>query len=231
MRNDDIGFFWQDVVQDTARGQIIRPQPPIPETGWVMPKDFPNLSSASCLAIDTETYDPDLLVRGPGWARGSGHIVGVSVGVPEGQTWYFPVRHTIRPETNMDPENVFAWLRATLGDKAQPKVGANLMYDIGWLSEENVAVCGTLCDVQYAEALLDERSEVALDVLGEKYLGIGKTDELIYQWCSDFYGGAANGKQRANLWRAPPSLVGPYACGDVDLPLRILQKQWPLLNM
>lgn len=230
MRNDEVGFFWQDERQASARGEIIRPPPPIPDTGWTPPKDFPNLSAASCLAIDTETYDPELLERGPGWARGKGHLVGVSIGVPEGQSWYFPIRHAICPETNLNPAATFAWLRDTLGDKRQPKIGANLIYDIGWLSEENIEVCGSLWDVQYAEALLDEHAEVALEVLGEKYLGIGKTSELVYQWCSDFYGGAPNGKQRANLWRAPPSLVGPYACGDVDLPLRVLQKQWPLLE-
>lgn len=230
MREDEVGFFWQDLRQESTRGQIIRPQPPIPDTGWEAPKDFPNLSGASCLSLDTETCDPNLLERGPGWARGDGHIVGVSVGVPEGHSWYFPVRHTICPETNMNPEAVFAWLRDTLADAKQPKVGANLLYDVGWLSEENVAVRGPLCDVQFAEALLDERSEVSLDVLGEKYLGVGKTDEVLYQWCADFYGGPVNGGQRKNLWRAPPCLVGPYACGDVDLPLRILQKQWPLLE-
>lgn len=229
MRNDDVGMFWEDVKQDTARGQIIRPMPPIPDTGWVAPKEFPRLDAASALSIDTETYDPELLERGPGWARGKGHIVGVSIAVPEGQSWYFPVRHTIQPETNLPPEGVFSWLRDTLGNAKQPKVGANLIYDIGWLSEEGVSVVGNLWDVQSAEALLDERSQVALENLGEKYLGEGKVTEDVYQWCSDFYGGSTK-DPRKNLWRAPPCLVGPYAQGDAELPFRVLQKQWPLLE-
>ena len=229
MRFDNAGMFWEDLVQESSRGQIIRNQPPIPETGWTTPNSFPRLDSASCISLDTETYDPDLLTRGPGWARGVGHIVGVSIGV-EDAAWYFPIRHTIRPETNMLPEAVFAWLKDTLRNPKQPKIGANLMYDVGWLGEEGVDVLGPLYDVQFAEALLDERSEVSLEVLAQKYLGIGKETELVYQWCSDFYGGAVGGGQRANLWRAPASLVGPYACSDATLPLKVLAKQWPLLE-
>jgi len=186
------------------------------------------LDSARVLALDTETYDPELLTNGPGWARGKGHIVGVSLAVPDGHSWYFPVRHTIQPETNMDPEKVFRWLRDVLGTPT-PKVGANLLYDIGWLSEEKVSVKGGLYDVQFAEALLAEGSDVTLNSLAKLYLGIGKVTEEVYQWCSDFYGGSLT-DQRKNLWRAPPCLVGPYACGDAALPLAILAKQWPKLE-
>lgn len=229
MRNDAIGMFWEDVQTDRVRGEVIRPQPPIPDTGWVTPKEFPRLDSAAVISLDTETYDPELLERGPGWARGSGHIVGVSIAVPGHRGWYFPVRHTIQPETNMDPGKVFRWLADSLKGQ-QPKVGANLIYDIGWLAEEGVQVCGPLYDVQYAEALLDEAAEVNLEALCQRYLGMGKVTEQVYQWCADFYGGNADHQQRKNLWRAPPCLVGPYAIGDVELPLQVLEKQWPLLD-
>lgn len=228
MRADAVGMFWEDVQEDRKRGEIIRPQPPIPDTGWIAPKDFPRLDNVPVISFDTETWDPDLIERGPGWARGVGHVVGVSVAVPDA-AWYFPVRHTILPETNLVPEGVFAWLRDVLGT-ATPKIGANLIYDIGWLSEEGVTVRGELFDVQYAEALLDERAEVGLEFLGQRYLGAGKDTELIYQWCSDFYGGAVTGQQRKNLWRAPPCLVGPYAEADARLPLQVLEKQWPRLE-
>lgn len=229
MRADDVGFFWEDLPVATKRGEVQRPMPPIPETGWRAPSEFPRLDSALSLAIDTETYDPNLLERGPGWARGDGHIVGVSLAVPDGMAWYFPVRHTVRPETNMNPDTVFAWLRDTLKSSI-PKIGANLLYDIGWLSEEGVAVCGPLYDVQFAEALLAEGTSVAVEDLAGKYLSSGKETDLVYQWCSDFYGGNATPAQRKNLWRAPPSLVGPYAMADARLPLQILAKQWSALE-
>lgn len=229
MRDDAVGMFWEDVQTDRVRGEVIRPQPPIPDTGWVTPKEFPRLESAPVICLDTETWDPELLERGPGWARGIGHVVGVSIAVPNHPGWYFPVRHTIQPETNMDPEKVFRWLGDALGTQT-PKVGANLLYDVGWLAEEGVPVNGPLFDVQFAEALLDESAEVNLEALCRRYLGMGKVTDMVYQWCADFYGGNANGAQRKNLWRAPPCLVGPYAIGDVELPLKILEKQWPQLE-
>jgi DNA polymerase I-like protein with 3'-5' exonuclease and polymerase domains len=228
MRIDSIGFFWED-LQSTGRNKTVRAMPPIPETGWVKPSYLPDLSQAPAIAIDCETYDPELLDNGPGWARGKGHIVGVSIGVPGGHRWYFPLRHEIEKEDNWPVEPVMAWLSAMLGNPKQPKIGANLIYDVGWLRQEGVIVRGELMDVQFAEALLDERSEVALEILAQKYLGEGKESSLLYRWSSDFYGGPVTGKQRANIYRSPPRLVGPYAESDADLPLRLIEKLYPLL--
>jgi DNA polymerase I-like protein with 3'-5' exonuclease and polymerase domains len=229
MRFDAKGLFWEDEIVQRGKRNMLRPMPPIPDTGWQPPTEFPNLSRASVISLDCETYDPELLDCGPGWARGRGHIVGVSIGVDGGGRWYFPMRHEVEPEYNMDPQKVLAWLRDTLSDDSQPKIGANIQYDIGWLKQEGVNVKGELVDVQYAEALLDEGSEVALEVLGQKYLGEGKESNLLYDWCAKFYGGKPNGKQRANIYRAPARLVGPYAESDVDLPLRISTAVYPLL--
>lgn len=230
MRDDADGMFWQD-VQTSGRGaKCVRAMPPIPDTGWTPPTSFPDLSRARVLSIDCETKDLELLDHGPGWARNRGHIVGVSVGADGGGRWYFPIRHEVMAEHNIPPEQVFAWLKDTLANRFQPKVGANLMYDLGWLRHEGVPVLGELVDVQYGEALLDERSEVALEVMAQKYLGEGKESNLLYKWCADFYGGKPNSAQRANIYRAPPCLVGPYAESDADLPLRLAVKLYPLLE-
>lgn len=220
-RPDSIGFFWQDeTIYGKGKKHSARLMPPIPETGWKVANYFPDLSGAPFMAIDTETFDPELLTHGPGWARGVGHIVGVSVSVPGGR-WYYPMRHTIQPEDNVNPDLVLMWLRHTLGNPNQPKVGANLMYDVGWLEYEKVQVKGELVDVQFAEALLDERAKVSLEQLSRKYLQEGKDSNLLYQWCSDYYGGMPNPDQRANIYRAPPCLVGSYAESDADLPMRL----------
>lgn len=227
MRSDAIGMFWEDLP--SVRGSVVRVMPDIPDTGWRRPDFFPNLSTAPAISIDVETKDLDLLEKGPGWARNAGHIVGVSVGVPNGGRWYFPIRHEIEPEWNFPPEAVMVWLRDTLANRNQPKVGANLYYDIGWLKHEGVEVKGELVDVQFAEALLDERARVSLEHLGQKYLGEGKESNVLYQWCADYYGGKASSDQRKNIWRAPPRLVGPYAESDADLPLRVAKEIYPLL--
>jgi len=217
------GLFWQD-----SAPAVTRLMPPIPDTGWKPPRDFPNLAAAHALSIDVETYDPDLLEHGPGWARGKGHIVGVVVGTDDGHRWYFPIRHTVEPQDNLDPARVLAWAAVELARPTQPKVGANLIYDVGWLRQEGVRVAGDLFDVEFAEALLDEAATVNLDDLGQRYLGTGKTSSALYDWCRAWYGGGID--QRANIYRAPPRLVGPYAEGDVDLPFRVLDKQWPRLQ-
>lgn len=227
-RVDAIGLFWED-IQATGRSKTIRVMPSIPDTGWLPPTYLPDLSSAKAIAIDVETYDPDLEDYGPGWARGKGHLVGVSIGVPGGGRWYYPLRHEVEPEFNWPIEPVLAWLRDTLGNPKQPKIGANLTYDLGWLRQEGVIVKGELFDVQFAEALLDERAHVALEILATKYLGEGKESSLLYRWCSDYYGGAISGKQRANIYRAPARLVGPYAESDADLPLRLAEVLYPLI--
>jgi len=227
-RLDSIGMFWEDIKQE-GRSAVIRNMPEIPDTGWIKPSYLPDLSSAPIIAVDCETYDPDLLTFGPGWARNKGHLVGVSIGVPGGHRWYFPLRHEVEPADNWPIEPVLRWLQETLGNPKQFKVGANLTYDVGWLRQEGVIVRGSLLDVQFAEALLNEISEVALETMAQKYLGEGKDSSLLYRWCSDFYGGPVSGRQRANIYRTPPRLTGPYAESDADLPLRLIEKLWPLL--
>ncbi len=229
-RDDSIGLFWEDLPAERGKNRIAAVMPDIPDTGWTPPLTLPNLSNSSVIALDVETWDPDLDEMGPGWARGSGHLVGISLGDDKGGRWYFPIRHEIEPEMNWDAEVVLLWLKQTLCNPKQPKVGANIIYDIGWLWHEGIHVQGPLFDVQYAEALLDEAAPVALEVLGQKYLDEGKESNLLYQWCSDYYSGPVTGKQRKNIYRAPPRLVGPYAESDADLPLRIIAKQWPLLQ-
>lgn len=229
MRFDAIGMFWEDIPVKSGRRETVRVMPPIPDTGWRPPSYLPDLSGAAVLSIDCETYDPELLTHGPGWARGVGHIVGVSIGTDDGGRWYFPIRHEVEPQDNWDPDAVLRWLRHTLGNPRQPKVGANLLYDLGWLRHEGVTVRGELVDVQFAEALLDERADVNLETLGQKYLGEGKDSNLLYEWCAKYYGGKATGQQRANIYRAPPRLVGPYAESDADLPLRVARAVYPLL--
>ena len=230
MRQDDIGMFWQDLPEERNRNPLNNPMPEIPASPWRPPTSFPNLSSAKVISVDCETWDPELEDHGPGWARGIGHLVGVSIGVDTGERWYFPMRHEIEPEDNMEPEKVLAWLRDTLCDPSQPKVGANLGYDIGWLRQEGVFVQGELYDVQFAEALLDERAKVALEIMAQKYLGEGKESNVMYQWLADWFGGKPNGKQRKWIYTTPPKLCGPYAESDADLPLRLMSVLYPLLD-
>jgi DNA polymerase-1 len=233
MRADAIGLFWEDVeVTASGKRNVVRVMPEIPPTTWEPLRDLPNLERASVITVDVETKDISMEAgHGPGWARkGGGHIAGIAVGADDDGRWYFPMRHSIEPETNYEPERILGWAREQFGRKEQPKVGANLTYDLGWLRQEGVTVRGDLYDVQFAEALLDSDALVALEVLGHKYIGEGKDSFILYQWLSDFYGGKVGPTQRANIHRAPPRLVADYAVGDITLPRQVMEKQWPILH-
>ncbi len=225
-------MFWDDQELETKKQSRLRVPPPIPATQWRPPSNFPNLSSASVISFDVETKERDF-DHGPGWGRGKSHIVGFSIAARAGRSkepgkWYFPIRHEVEGSYNVDANQALGWLKEQL-ETETPKVGANLIFDIGSLGAEGINVKGKLHDVQFAEALLDEKGDTNLDWLGYKYLKQRKTSDELYAWLSQAYGGAASGKQRENIYRAPPLLVGPYGEDDADLPLRIFEAQHPLL--
>jgi DNA polymerase I-like protein with 3'-5' exonuclease and polymerase domains len=224
-----MSLFWEEIKK--VKGGPIRERPKIPKTKWKPPSEFPNLSSCKLLAVDTETYDPDLLTHGPGWARGVGNIVGVSIAADVNNAWYFPVAHTEESQLNLSKERVFRFLKDVLEPKGVAKIGANITYDIGWLRREGIFMSGPFIDILFAEALIDEtRFKYDLDSIAQKYLGEGKETNKLYRWAAQYYGGAADDKQRKNIYRCPPQLVGPYAEGDVIQPYRIWNEQRKILK-
>lgn len=226
-------MFFDDEKLELKKRATLRAPPQIPDTKWQPPQYYPDLSDASVIAFDVETKELDW-PNGPGWSRGpAGHIVGFSIAARKRQSgecgkWYFPVRHEVEAEFNLDANKSFNWLRSVLETPSIPKVGASLLYDVGWLTEENIFVEGDLYDCQYAESLLDEDALVALDNLGHKYCGEGKESSLLYDWIRQAYHPKER-ELRGEIWRSPPRLVGPYGEQDADLPIRVLERQWPLL--
>lgn len=215
------------------RGVIIRDLPPVPVTNWHAPTEPPNLDAAVILGIDTETHEfDDLPTVGPGWGRHRGEIVGVSIAAQDRLgnrgKWYFPIRHSVEPYDNLDPALVMPWVAQQMA-RSIPKVGANIMYDCGWLQEEGCPVNGPLHDIQFAEAIIDNNARVSLDKIAMKYLKVGKTDEVLEQWIMAAYKTTPKTAWRKDIWRTPPRLVGPYAEDDADLPLRIIPMQWDII--
>lgn len=200
-----------------------------------IPPAFPNLSSAKALVIDVETRDEGLNKSfGPGWPVRDGYVCGFSVGTDDGVGWYFPIRH--EAGGNLDPDSALSWLRDTLKNESQPKLGANLQYDIGWLKTDGVPVRGKKIDVQFVEALLDEnRRSYSLGSIAEAY-GLSDADKGsaardMYAMLSAKFGGKPTRKDQAkNIWRAHGNDVTVYAVQDVTLPLDIWKKQRPELE-
>jgi DNA polymerase I-like protein with 3'-5' exonuclease and polymerase domains len=235
-RYDRVGMWWQDYPQARTKatyGPVYRVVAP-PPTGWTPPKELPNLAGVRTLGLDTETKDTWLTEHGsPGAVRGQAYVVGVSVATSDA-AWYLPIRHEYEAQRgmNLDPGAVLKWLKDLLAQPQLEVVGAKLLYDLEVLRAEGIEVAGPMWDVQFAQPLLDEHQRwYNLDALGNQHLGVGKGKDYktLYQWCADSFGGAADGHQRANIYRAPPTLVGPYAESDARTALQVLDKQRVLL--
>ena len=82
-----------------------------PDSEWNAPDVLPKFDPTDTLAIDLETYDPSLMDRGPGWATGDGHIVGIAIA---SNKWsgYLPIRHA--GGGNLDEDVVLRWMKRTV---------------------------------------------------------------------------------------------------------------------
>ena len=63
-----------------------------PQTEWLPPENFPDLSKYDEIAIDLETKDPELTKMGSGSVVGKGDVVGIAVAV-KGWSGYYPIAH------------------------------------------------------------------------------------------------------------------------------------------
>jgi len=195
-----------------------------PESDWKLPESLPRLSDAKAIGLDIETKDPDLKSKGPGVRRNDSHILGISVAIPEGDSWYLPFGHLSGKQFSKDV--ILRWARDELCRPNQPKVGTNLLYDLDWLYGASVEVSGPFYDIQVAEPLINEnRPKYSLDTLAQIYLGVHKNEALIKEATVQWKGDA-----QAHLWKLPPELVGPYAEADALQPIQIFRKQWKLLQ-
>jgi len=188
---------------------------------WRPPRDLPNLASAKYIGLDTESCDPELKEKGPGVRRG-GYTVGISVAVPEGKTWYLPYGHSTGDQ--LEKEKVIRWAKDNLCNPDQPKIGANLLYDLDYLYHAGVKVSGPFYDVQVAEPLIDEnaRGGYSLDALAKKYLNEPKRVDLLSEACSDW---DLKGTPQKHIWKLDAKYTGVYAEGDAIQAIRIFEKQ------
>ena len=203
-----------------------------PDSSWTPPELLPDISDAKEIAVDLETWDPNLKSKGAGWCRGDGHVVGVAVAV-EGWSGYLPIRH--RAGGNLDENVVFNWLKKMLNTDAK-KICHNASYDIGWLKREGITINGQLIDTMIGAPLIDEnRFSYALNALGREYLK-EKKDEALLRDAAEAWGVDA----KADLYQLPPMYVGPYAEQDAELTLKLWNWQkseltrqdlWSIFNL
>jgi DNA polymerase I-like protein with 3'-5' exonuclease and polymerase domains len=187
----------------------------MPQTEWLVPKEFPDLTKHKEIAIDLETRDPNLKKLGSGSIIGMGEIVGIAVAV-EGWCGYYPIAHGEGP--NLDRKKVLDWFTAVCASPAT-KIFHNAMYDVCWIRKLGIKINGLIVDTMIAASLIDEnRYSYTLNTLSWHYLKQGKNESRLVE--------AAKSRgldPKADMWQLPAMEVGEYAEKDAQLTLELWQ--------
>ena len=187
-----------------------------PQTEWLPPQEFPDLSNHDEIAIDLETKDPDLKTIGSGSVVGRSKIVGVAVAV-EGWSGYYPIAH--EGGGNMDFRMVLKWFQNVLNTDAI-KIFHNAMYDVCFIKAAGLKINGTIVDTMIAGSLVDEnRFRYDLGSMGRDYIGIGK-NETVLKETADLWGVDA----KSEMYKLPAMYVGEYAEQDAQLTFKLWQE-------
>ena len=188
-----------------------------PQTEWLPPEEFPDLSKHDEIAIDLETKDPNLNIRmGSGAVVGVGKVVGISVAV---KNWsgYYPIAH--EGGGNMDRTMVLKWFKTILNYPSK-KIFHNAMYDVCWIRTMGLNINGTIIDTMIASALVDENQlRYDLNHCSKRYTGKGKDESALYEaaksWGVD---------PKAEMYKLPAIYVGAYAEKDAEITLELWQE-------
>ena len=184
-----------------------------PQTEWLPPENFPDLSKYDEIAIDLETKDPDLIKMGSGSVVGKGDVVGVAVAVP-GWSGYYPIAH--EGGGNMDRKKVLKWFQGVL-DTPADKIFHNAMYDVCWIQAIGLSVSGKIIDTMIASALVDENQmRYDLNNCSKRYTGKTKNESDLYAAAKDWGVDA-----KAEMYKLPAIYVGAYAEKDAELTLEL----------
>jgi DNA polymerase I-like protein with 3'-5' exonuclease and polymerase domains len=190
------------------------------QTEWVKPTEFPDLRHADEIAIDLETYDPDLKKLGTGSVVGRGKVVGIAVAT-DGYSGYFPFDH--EGGGNLNKDLVMKWFK-DICESTADKIFHNAMYDVCWIRSMGFKINGRIYDTMIAASLVNEnRYRYDLNSLGWDFVGQGKNETELNnaakEWGVD---------PKADMWKLPALYVGNYAERDAELTYalwRVMQKE------
>ena len=179
-----------------------------------------DLKGIDTVAIDLETYDPDLKDKGSGAIRGKGWVCGIAIATDK-QTLYFPLDH--KEVDNIPRNKAWKYLNEKLFQNPNiKKIFHNAMYDVCWIrAESGLMPQGPLLDTMVAASVIDEnRLRYSLDSLSKDYLGDSKYKWDLKEKTLAWSKGVIKDPM-TNMHRLPYKLVKEYAEQDVNLTLRL----------
>ena len=187
-----------------------------PQTEWVPPESFPDLSKYDEISIDLETKDPDLKTMGSGSITGRSEIVGIALAV-EGWSGYYPIAH--EGGGNLDKKKVMDYFKTIL-NYPSTKIFHNAMYDVCFIRAAGLKINGTIVDTMIAGSLVDEnRFRYDLGSMGRDYLGKGKNEAVLNETAA-LWGVDA----KSEMYKLPAMYVGEYAERDAEITLELWQQ-------
>ena len=190
------------------------------------PEDL-DLNGIDTVAIDIETYDPNLKTKGSGAIRNDGFICGIAVAT-DNDLAYFPLRHS---DTDINYQRIDK-IWQVLNDKIFQnenitKVFHNAMYDVCWIrAVTGKMIKGRIVDTMIAASVIDEnRFKYSLDALSKDYLNESKYKYDLQQKTLEWSGGTVKDPM-TNMHKLPASIVKEYAKQDVNLTYKL----WKLFD-
>ena len=188
-----------------------------PQTEWLPPEEFPDLSKYEEIAIDLETKDPNLNTRmGSGSVVKNGAVVGISVAVTD-WSGYYPIAH--EGGGNLDRKKVLKWFQGVLNTPAT-KIFHNAMYDVCWIRALGLSINGKIVDTMIASALVDENQmRYDLNNCSRRYTGKGKDETALYEAAKSWGVDA-----KAEMYKLPAIYVGAYAEKDAEITYELWQE-------
>jgi len=185
------------------------------------PEDL-NLEGVDTVAIDIETYDPNLKKKGSGAIRDDGFICGIAVAT-KNDLAYFPLRHSdIFIDFRRD-EKIWSVLNDKIFQNENiTKVFHNAMYDVCWIrAVTGMMIKGRIVDTMIAASVIDEnRFRYSLDSLSKDYLNEEKYKYDLQQKTLEWSGGTVKDPM-TNMHKLPASIVKEYAKQDVNLTYKL----------
>ena len=186
------------------------------------------------VGLDCEVNDPLLKVSGYSWKYNEGYILNTALYFEE-EDRLEVIAGTHNKNCPFCEEDRIFQNRKIMGLLMNPDVilvGANIIYDLGWLLYEyGLSTYNVQCsfiDVLQAESILDEFGMHSLESVSWKYLKYGKTKDRIEDWVKEHI--SAKGDFRQHLKDAPWELLEEYVKGDAKNPVKVWRKQLTLLK-
>jgi len=184
-----------------------------------------DLTGIDTVAIDLETYDPNLKTKGLGAVRKDGFVCGIAIATKK-QTLYFPIAHNMTD--NLNTKETWDYLNEKVfKNKGLRKVFHNAMYDVCWIrSATGEMPQGPLLDTMIAASVIDEtRMKYSLDSISKDYLKETKykydLTAKVLKWSDGMIK-----DPMTNMHKLPHHLVKDYAEQDVNLTLKL----WELFD-